>query len=365
MFSFFTWDIAFLALISLVPIGLWFLFFHYKYKQPLRHVILAFIAGMMSVIPIKLYEKYWHVSVLYFENINLFQSLSDLARIPSLNTFLAFVSLSALVAFGLYVFTGIMMFFLEVFSGDNTIAVYRHKVRKVLESPLLFVSVGVMSGVAAYFLSLSVSEKVWIFVIVGMLEEYIKHLVLRFSSEETIKRIRDAISFSIIVALGFAYIENIMYFHDYLAGGSIHGSFWVLFALRSLISVTAHVCFSGILAYFYGLAFFSKEIYRYDLQHNGKSLPYFLHKILHLKGSVLFHEQKLMEGMVLAMFLHAIFNLTLEFGQISLMLTMVVGMFMTILYMYHKARFITEQKICPQRVSACEWTPPIARPVQT
>lgn len=363
MFSSFPLDIAFLALISIVPISLWFLFFHYKYKQPLRHVILSFVAGMMSVIPIKLYEKYWDISILYFENINLFQSLSKVASIPSLDTFLAFVTLSGVVALGLYVFTGLMMFCLEVFSGDNTVQVYNHKVRKILESPLLFVWVGVVSGVAAYFLSLSVSEKVWIFVIVGMLEEYIKHLVLRFSSEETIKRIRDAISFAVIVALGFAYIENIMYFHNYLQEGATSGNFWILFALRSLISVTAHVCFSGILAYFYGLAFFSKEIYQYDLSHNKGSVAYLLHKILHLKGDVLFHEQKLMEGMLLAMILHAIFNLSLEFGHVTLMLTLIVGMFMTILYMYHKARFITEVKICPQRASACEWIPPKPRSV--
>lgn len=347
-------QIALIAVVSLVPILLWFSFFHRKYKQRFRHVFLSFSAGMMSVIPIKLYEKYWDQALLFFENINLFEYISSLTNTPSLAKLFAFVSLSGIVALGLFVFTAFLMFFLEVLSGDNTIKAYRHKVGKILESPLLFVSIGLISGILAYGLSLSVHERIWFFVIVGMLEEYIKYLVLRFTNEESIHRIRDAIGYAIVVALGFAYVENILYFKNFITQSSLMSvQFWLLFGLRSTISVTAHVCFSAILAYFYGIAFFSKEMYQYELDHHHGGCVSWCHKLLHLKGSVLFHEQKMMEGMLLAMFLHAVFNSFLEFNRIAFMLMLLVGMFLTVLFMYKKARFLTETRICPYNKKAC------------
>ena len=71
------------------------------------------------------------------------------------------------------------------------------------------------STFATFFNSSSSSflhKTVWFFIIVGMLEEFVKHLVLRFSDEDKITNVQDAVEFAIIAALGFAFIEHIVYF---------------------------------------------------------------------------------------------------------------------------------------------------------
>ncbi|MCF7830765.1 PrsW family intramembrane metalloprotease [Candidatus Gracilibacteria bacterium] len=322
---------------SLIPILGWIYFFQKKNHEKKLYVTLTFLAGMLAVIPIKLYEKYWDTAVLYFQHINLFQYLADLVQFPDLPRFLAYISMHALVGMGLFAFIAIMMFILEVFTGDNTFAIFKRKTKKAIESPLFFITVGILCGVIAYFLSFSVNQKIWFFVVVGMLEEFVKHLVLRFSDEEKIQSVDDALSFAIIIALGFAFVENIVYFHNFskIADSNIQ-QLSIFFVLRSTVSVMAHVCFSAILGYFYGIARFSREIYQQEVLEHRHPIIQKLHQILHLKGATLFHEEKMLEGMILAMFVHAIFNSLLEFGKVTLMIVFLLGLFFWVLNLFHR-----------------------------
>jgi len=322
---------------SLVPILGWIYFFQKKNHEKKIYVILTFIAGMLAVIPIKLYEKYWDTAILYFEHINLFEYLAELVRVPEFSKFLAYVSMHALIGIGLFAFIALIMFVLEIFTGDNTFQTFKRKTKKAFESPLFFIMIGILCGVIAYFFSFSLNQKIWFFVIVGMLEEFVKHLVLRFSDEEKIKSVDDALSFAIIIALGFAFVENIVYFHNFskVSDSNIQ-QLSIFFVLRSTVSVMAHVCFSAILGYFYGIARFSKEIYQQEVLEHRHPVIQILHKILHLKGSVLFHEEKMLEGMLLAMFVHAVFNSLLEFGQVTLMIVFLLGLFLWVLNLFHR-----------------------------
>ncbi len=326
-------------LLSFLPILLWIYFFQRKHFEQRKFVILTFIAGMFAVIPIKLYEKNWDTAVFYLEHLNLFQYLSELVRFPTLSKLLAFITVNALVAFGFYVFVALSMFILEVFSGDNSQKVFRQKTRRIFETPLLFISIGILCGIVAYLFSFSVSQRIWFFVIVGMLEEYIKHLVLRFSDEEKIHNVDDAISFAIIVALGFSFIENIFYLQEFLTSRSVEFSkFLIFFTLRSTVSIIAHVCFSGIFGYFYGIAHFAKEIYQLERQKNQHRLLALMHRILHLKGETLFREEMMMEGMLLAMILHAFFNSLLEFEKTNLLIPGIVLLFFLVLNLFHRKK---------------------------
>jgi len=327
------------ALMSFLPIFLWLYFFQKKHFERRKFVFLTFLAGMFAVVPIKLYEKYWDTAVFYFEHLNLFQYLSDLVRFPSLSRLFAFVLVNALVAFGFYVFVALSMFVLEVFSGDNSRAVFKQKTRRILESPLFFVSVGALCGLVAYFFSFSVSQRIWFFIVVGMLEEYIKHLVLRFSDDEKIHNVDDAISFAIIVALGFSFVENVFYLKEFLSTGSVvFSKFLIFFVLRSTVSIIAHVCFSAVFGYFYGIAHFAKEIYQEERQKNQHRLLAWMHRILHLKGETMFHEEMMMEGMILAMTLHAIFNSLLEFEKTNLLIPGILLLFFFVLNLFHRKR---------------------------
>jgi len=330
--------IVFCAFLSFVPILGWLYFFQSRNREKTRFVALAFIAGMFSVVPIKLYERYWDTAVFYFEHLNLFKHLSMLINLPDLPRLLSFITVNAIVALGLFVFIAFVMFAFETITGDNTARVFRQKTAKIFESPLFFISVGVICGLVAYFFSLALSQKVWFFIVVGMLEEYVKHLVLRFSDDEKINSVDDAISFAIIVALGFAFVENVLYFQKFWATGGGFQQFVLFLGLRSTISVIAHASFSGIFGYFYGIARFSTEIFKIESKATQHPIINFCHRVLHLKKETFFHEEKMMEGMLAAMIIHGIFNSMLEFGQISLLVPALGILFFIVLNLFHRVK---------------------------
>ncbi len=322
---------------SLLPILGWLFFFQKKNHEKKSYVLLTFLAGMLAVIPIKLYEKYWDTAVFYFEHINLFEYLADLVRFPELSRFLAYITVNALVGLGFFLFVALLMFVLEICTGDNTLRVFRSKAIRALESPFFFISIGILCGIVAYAFSFSVNQRVWFFVVVGMLEEFVKHLVLRFSDEEKIQSVDDALSFAIVVALGFSFVENIVYFHNFVrVTDSNFQQLSLFFLLRSTVSVMAHVCFSAILGYFYGIARFSRAIYSEEVHEKRHPIIHTLHQILHVKGSVMFHEEKMMEGMLLAMATHAVFNSLLEFGQVAFMIPFLLFLFLMVLNLFHR-----------------------------
>ena len=329
------------GLLALVPIGLWLLVLKSYLPCNKKYLALSFVAGMLSVIPIKLYEKYWDTGVFYLAHTNLFKHLSDVLAVNSLNSLLAYLVATVVVMLGIFVFVAAMMLLLEVCSGDNSAGVYKDKLRKVFESPFFFISVGVLCGGIAFISSLSLHEKVWLFMMVGMLEEFTKHLVLRFADEEKIHSVGEAIQFSIVVALGFAFVENVQYFAAMSQNPLLSWpEFMLLVGLRSLVSVGAHVSFSAILGYFYGVAKFATNIYQQEvLEHRHKAIEW-MHRVLHLKGEVLFHEQKMMEGVLLAMILHAAYNSLLEFGYVSLALPFIAVLLFLVSYLLHQKKLL-------------------------
>lgn len=311
---------------SLIPILGWLYFFQRIHNSKRWYVVITFLAGMLSVIPIKLYERYFDTSVFYFEHINLFSYLGEVFFAPEFPKLLAYVLVNSFVAIALFLFSALLLFLLEVLTGDNTVHVFRRKFHKVIETPFIFIFIGFFIGILSYIFSsysgnmnwfgYDFSQKLSFFLVVGMLEEYIKHLVLRFSDEEKIHSVDDAVSFSIIIALGFAFVENIMYLNNFSYTQSSLGSFIVLFFLRALIPVAAHVSFSAISGYFYGIALFANELFKDEVFRVQHTVWIRVHRIVHLKTSTLFHQEKIFEGLLLAMIAHTIFNLLLQFSSI-------------------------------------------------
>jgi RsiW-degrading membrane proteinase PrsW (M82 family) len=325
------------AIAAFLPILGWLLFFQYKNKETPEHIIVAFVAGMFSVVPIKLYERYWDIAIFKLQHINIFQYVSDLIAMPEFSTFVAFVIVNVLIGFFIFLFTGAVMMVLELLSGNNSPEVFIRKFGKITESPFIFITVGVLCGFVAYASFITMHQKVWFFVIVGLLEEFTKHLCMRFSSEEHIKNMDDALSYAIIVALGFSFVENIIYLQDFIQKVNPDvAQFGIFYLLRSTVSVIAHFCFSAIFGYFYGLALFSNNIVHNELQQARHSVWHRVHSMFYLKSSLVYHEQKIMEGLLLSMITHAIFNSYLEFNKVHLILPMVLGMFFTLLFLFHR-----------------------------
>jgi hypothetical protein len=187
------------------------------------------------------------------------------------------------------------------------------------EEPLNFLGVGLFLTIfVAVFHWFGLSVMAFSLIFLAFAEEYSKHLIVRFTDDDSIQSIDDAIEFSIIVGLAFAFAENVLlYFPRLLAAGDTP-----TLILRSVLTVLMHAVASGILGYFYGLAHFSaKEVRR---GHGGRGPVYrLLHKVFLFRRERLYHEAKMFEGLVLAGTYHAVFNLAASQGRVTIMLGLV------------------------------------------
>ncbi len=326
-----------LSLVAFLPILGWLYFFRDNLPKHYSYIVLTFMAGMLSVIPIKLYEAYWHTAVWKLEHLNVFKYLAEVAHLQTLPSLLAYILTSVIVMMGMFFFVALLMSVLEIGSGDNTWRVFKRKTVKIFETPWFFVSVAVLCGLLAYALTLSMSEKIWFFVMVGILEEFVKHLVLRFSDEDKIYSVSEAIQFSIIVALGFAFVENILYFSQVIEASLMSGpQLFALIVLRSILSTGAHVSFSAILGYYYGLAKFSNEIWQRQELCRRYNWLQIVHEKVGIRCSTLFHDEKMMEGVILAMGAHAIFNALLEFNLVMVVFPYIFALLLWVVHLLHQ-----------------------------
>lgn len=152
---------------------------------------------------------------------------------------------------------------------------------------------------------------IFAFMFVGIIEEYMKHIVVKKTDEGFFRNIDDAIEFSILAALGFAFIENILYFY-YIWEYQGADILMVSFVFRAVFSTFAHILFSGIYGYFYGIAYFADPIWSEEIRQKRGKLANLFHTVFHMKRNRVFAVEKLSEGLFIAVTLHAIFNILLE-----------------------------------------------------
>lgn len=162
------------------------------------------------------------------------------------------------------------------------------------------------------------------FMIVGVIEETTKLWAVKATDKKQICSIDDAIEMSIMAALGFSFAENILYFSNIIEARGIENILYP-FIFRSLFSTFAHIMFSGIMGYYYGMALFSGDVLK-DKHYEKKWLfTRLFAKIMHLKKATLFHDEKLAQGLLIAIVLHAIFNIMLEMNWVFLLVPFLTG----------------------------------------
>ena len=189
------------------------------------------------------------------------------------------------------------------------------------EEPLNFLGVGVfLTAFVALFHWFGLSVLAFSVIFLAFAEEYSKHLIVRFTDDESIRSIDDAIEFSVIVGLAFAFAENVLlYFPRFLAEQNT-----AMLLMRSTLTVLMHAVASGIFGYFYGLAHFSSHEVRSG--HGGRGPVYrALHRAFLFRRESLYHEAKMFEGLILAGTFHATFNLAASQGRVGIMLVLVGG----------------------------------------
>ncbi len=173
------------------------------------------------------------------------------------------------------------------------------------------------------------------FMIVGIIEEIMKLIAVKIADDDKVKSIDDAMEFFIVAALGFSFTENILYFYNiWITQGSYN--LFLPFLFRSSFSTFAHIMFSGILGYYYGIAHFAKPILQEEMKNKRRHWTVLFHKILSLRKEKLFHQEKLIEGLAISIVLHAIFNIFLEMNLTFMIVPFLVAGYMALNYLLNK-----------------------------
>jgi len=173
------------------------------------------------------------------------------------------------------------------------------------------------------------------FMLVGVIEELMKYFAVEMTDDDKLLSIDDSIAFFIIAALGFSFTENILYFYNIWVrdGGQ---NIFTPFIFRATFSTFAHVMFSGILGYYHGVAEFAKPILQEEMRAKRRRPTLWFHKIVNRKKVKEFHQEKMFEGLLIAIGLHAIFNILLEMTLTFLIVPFLVAGYITLTYLFAK-----------------------------
>lgn len=193
------------------------------------------------------------------------------------------------------------------------------------------------------------------YVLIGVYEEYSKFFIVREVDykQRAFNRIVDGIEFAIAAALGFAFMENMLYFISALREMPVSSKeFSSIIIFRSLGSMLAHTLFSGIFGYYYGQAKFvgipvaehGESLSVYNL-YNGVRVRALRLKQL-LKGEQ-FHrslqlklkeEELIAEGLFIAVMLHGIYNYLINIDQTIFIVPLIVMEYAIIVHELHVHR---------------------------
>ena len=233
--------------------------------------------------------------------------------------------------------------FLLTFFRHETLSNIRQSIK---DEELCFIGVSMMAGILIYLesfleqtLAINIIQAAFgAILFLTIIEEYIKHLIVRFVDDKKLKDIDDAITLSITVGLAFAFLETLFYA---FSTQDLHLMFY-----RSFLSIPIHLVASGIFGYFYGLAHFSQPI-------AGRKKPLHLHifhRIMTLKKETVYREEKMVEGLTLAVLFHAACNILFEVDLAFLVVPIIVAGLFMISFLYQRSHFLyhffVEKKKC-------------------
>lgn len=150
---------------------------------------------------------------------------------------------------------------------------------------------------------------------VGAMEEYLKFWIMRLIGKNWFQSIDDVIHLAIVSALGFAFLENLLYFSANWDKMNVAG-FFVFALMRVTVVTMVHMLCSGILGYYYGMAFFASPMLKIQyVKKKTHPIIFFFKKLLHSRGSAIYYDEMYSIGLVLSMVIHAIYDFffTIEF----------------------------------------------------
>ena len=325
--------IFYVALMAIATFIWGYLFYKKDYHpQPVKVIVQTFIIGLFAMAPIFGYKFIYQN---YLPMLSYSEILKPLFESPLLSGLIIFIINLFLLSLILFVFTTILSLVLIIFNHETL-----HSLKRAFEEEELgFEAVSVMIGL--FLIGAGYVEKMFdvsivysilgVTIFLAIIEEYVKHLIVRLSDDKKIKDFDDAITLSIMVGLAFAFMENIIY--------AIVTKEPSLILYRTLLSMPIHLTASGIFGYYYGLAHFATPIVK--AEHKQKTYHIhlkFIHKVLTLKRSTIFEEEKIMEGLAFATIFHGGCNILFEINKAFIVIPILVFGIIMISHLYDNCK---------------------------
>jgi hypothetical protein len=247
--------------IAFIPAVIWCMLFLKEHKQRMSLVILMFFSGMLSTAPILFYD------MMVRHKVEL-------------------------------------QFFLFKVTPEN----FTRSTNAFVSGNLVGVT-GMRSTLVATLIS---------FLIVGLIEEVSKFWVLKKSGQNFFSSIDDVLQLGIIVAIGFAFAENVLnpsYFISFVRAYLINpevpmwGAFMGNVLGRAILTNMVHILSTGVFAYCYGLALFAGPVIEEE-HKNGRVhiIPHFIHNLFRIPEKMIFRREMMILGLLGSTILHGIFN---------------------------------------------------------
>jgi RsiW-degrading membrane proteinase PrsW (M82 family) len=250
----------FAAAVALVPAIIWCILFLKYHRERLSVVLLMFFAGMLSTLPVLVYD--------------------------------------ALVRTG----ASIDLFLLKI-----TPESFNRASQTFVQGQLSLG--GVQTTLAVSLVS---------FLFVGVLEELSKMWMVRRNGVPLFSSIDDAMQLSIMVAIGFAFAENVVnpsYFLGFVRDHLLRSgtpdvvAFFSNVTGRAVLTSMVHIVSTGVMGYFLGLALFADPYLR-ESEERGRHHR-FLHavsRLLRLEVKSVYRTEMMIVGLAAAIVLHGAFN---------------------------------------------------------
>ncbi|MFH1536917.1 MAG: PrsW family glutamic-type intramembrane protease [Patescibacteria group bacterium] len=174
------------------------------------------------------------------------------------------------------------------------------------------------------------------FGVMGSVEEICKYLVVRILDKKfsLIQTINISIIFSVTAALGFAFLENFIYFYTLFSEGLLD-DFYTTFIFRAIYTTLGHVLFAAIFGYYYGVSKFSQTILTQE-KILGKvfKITKIIEKVTHGTLHEIYQQQKIIKGLLLASIFHMFFNFFIQWQQMWLVFLLLTAMFLYVAYLF-------------------------------
>lgn len=287
------------GIFALIPIAIWAFYFYKTRPANKMMLFLAFVAGCFSAWILLFYQEQWgkDLNLIFFnlEPVNFANSLSQFSSEHVLQRFLVFI-------FGV----GMMEEFIKHF------VVQKNKPAGLVLVLIILLFLKTFQMLFAVFAGTATVQG--LLILIGMWATFYVFAILHQKLD--LQSIDQVILISIMSALGFAFIENIIYLQRISASpetgiGDVAG----LFVLRSFFTVMVHVLCSGIFGYYYGISLFAGPyLQKYYMEKKLAWPVRMLRGVLRFSRETTFQELVLLQGLISAMVIHGIYNFILDFN---------------------------------------------------